>query len=84
MKNMESRLSIGVNRFLHIAFVLLGLYFLTLSEDTGSAAANFGISLAFDPFNADQPFTRRPLWQKAWLLLLVTVTLLGIVAMFTR
>jgi hypothetical protein len=37
--------------------------------------ANLGIALIFDPFNQKQPFVERPLVQKAWLLLHVSVTI---------
>lgn len=81
---MESRLSMGINRFLHIAFVLLGVYYWTLAEDAGSALANLGIALAFDPFNAEQPLPCRPWWQKIWVLTLVIATLCGLVVLLIR
>jgi hypothetical protein len=28
-----------------------------------------GIGLAFDPFDINQPWNERPMWQKAWLII---------------
>jgi hypothetical protein len=35
----------------------------------GEAAMMLGIALAFDPFDTNQPWNERPMWQKAWLIL---------------
>lgn len=63
------------NKIGYWAFVLLGLYFLVFSKDTSQGIANLGIALIFDPFDQKQPFGERPLVQKAWLLLHVSVTI---------
>lgn len=54
-------------RFLYGAFVVLGFYYL-LQAQGGEALANWGIALAFDPFDANQPWKERPRWQRMWLL----------------
>lgn len=66
------------------AFVLLALYFLVFSRDIESAMMNLGIALVFDPFNPDVAWQNRKTWQKAWLLVHVTIVfvLLGVMLLF--
>lgn len=65
-------------RFLYGSFVLLAVYSL-IREDYSSALSQAGIALAFDPFNTQQSWKERPLWQKSWLCvhLVVVFFLLG-------
>jgi hypothetical protein len=56
-----------INRVLYGGFVALGLYYLLVQRDPGTAIAQIGIALVFDPFNPDQPWGERPRWQKIWL-----------------
>lgn len=72
------------SRTLHIAFVLLSLYYLILRNDVDSATSNLGISLIFDPFHPSVKWQDRPLIQKLWLLLIVGLTITGIVNMFLQ
>lgn len=51
------------NRFLYIGFTLLGLY-QAWSNDYAQSGSSFGIALAFDPFDPEQKWNDRPLWQK--------------------
>ena len=39
-----------------------------MKHSTLDAATRFGIALAFDPFDQDQPWKERPMWQKAVLI----------------
>ena len=55
-------------KYLYIGFVLFGLYELFVKHSTLDAATRFGIALAFDPFDQDQPWKERPMWQKAVLI----------------
>ncbi len=57
------------NKYLYIGFLLLGIYQSFFSKDYMEAAASFGIGLAFDPFNTDQKWNDRPMWQKAVLII---------------
>ena len=57
------------NRILYVGFVLLGIYQTTISKDYMQAAASLGIAMAFDPFNQEQKWQDRPLWQKAVLII---------------
>ncbi len=55
-------------RILYIGFTVLGLYRL-LTANYGDAAMNFGIALAFDPFDQSKSWKDRPLWQRLWLII---------------
>ncbi len=57
------------NKFLYIGFLLLGIYQAIFAKDYMQAAASLGIGLAFDPFDTEQKWNDRPLWQKAVLIL---------------
>lgn len=63
------------NKFLYIGFILLGTYQALYSKDYIQAASSLGIGMAFDPFNIDQKWNDRPMWQKV-----VLVVHLAIVA----
>ena len=66
------------NKFLYIGFLLLGLYQVIVSKDYTQAAASLGIALAFDPFNQEQKWNDRPIWQK----ILLIIHLALVAAMF--
>ena len=53
-----------INKFVYIAFLLLGFYQAIFSKDYIQAASSFGIGMAFDPFNPEQKWNDRPTWQK--------------------
>ena len=53
------------NKYLYIGFVMLGFYQAIANHDFILAAASLGIGLAFDPFNPEQKWNERPIWQKA-------------------
>lgn len=38
-----------------------------------SAAASLGISMAFDPFNPEQKWNDRPIWQRAILIVQIAI-----------
>ncbi len=63
------------NKFLYIGFILLATYQALYSKDYIQAASSLGIGMAFDPFNTDQKWNDRPMWQKV-----VLVVHLAIVA----
>ena len=68
-----------ISRALYGGFILLGTYYLVVQRDPGTAIAQMGIALAFDPFDQDQKWNDRPTWQKAVLFvhLGVAAALLG-------
>jgi hypothetical protein len=47
-------------------FIILGIY-QYVNYGLSDALPSFGIALAFDPFNPQQKWNDRPLWQKIWL-----------------
>jgi len=61
----------------YAVFVLAGIYFL-IRKDYGNAVIFFGLVPIFDPFDAKIPFTKRPLYQKIWLMVHVAITLFSI------
>jgi hypothetical protein len=63
------------NKFLYSGFLLLGLFQAFFSKDYMQATASLGIALAFDPFDQEQKWNERPMWQKA-----VLIIHLGLVA----
>lgn len=65
------------NRYLHIAFVLMGWFFLLYREEPGTALIYLGLALAFDPFDAEQAWKDRPFWQKAVLVAELIVVLIS-------
>jgi len=61
------------------AFVLLSVYYLVVSKDLNSTVSNFGIALAFDPFDPTVTWNKRPLYQRIWLIvhLVILLSLFG-------
>jgi hypothetical protein len=53
------------NRFLYIGFLLLGIFQAFFSNDYMQATTSLGIALAFDPFDQEQKWNERPIWQKS-------------------
>ena len=62
------------NKFLYIGFLLLGLFQAFFSKDYMQATASLGIALAFDPFNQEQKWNERPMWQKVILIVHLAIT----------
>ena len=57
------------NKYLYIGFFILGIYQAIANQDYIQAASSLGIGMAFDPFNPEQKWTERPIWQKAALII---------------
>ncbi len=68
------------NRYLYIGFLLLGAYQAMGNRDYIQAATSLGIGLAFDPFDQEQKWGDRPVWQRAVLIvhLALAAALLGL------
>jgi hypothetical protein len=62
---MKSNLKIM--RFLYIGFTALGIY-QAFRGEFSEGAMSLCVALAFDPFNQNQTWKERPLWQKAALI----------------
>jgi MFS superfamily sulfate permease-like transporter len=71
-----------VNRILHIGFILLACLQFVIYEEPSAALGSLGISLAFDPFDQQVKWSNRPVWQKAWLIVIVLFTFVGIITRF--
>lgn len=69
------------NRYLHIAFILIGWYFLLIRYEPGNATIYLGLALAFDPFDPNQPWKQRPWWQRTLLIIELIVVLITLVLM---
>ena len=63
----------SIRPMLYLGFLLLGLFF-AVTRRPLEAATNWGIALAFDPFDDAQPWKERPIWQRAWLLVHLALT----------
>lgn len=61
------------NKILYIGFVFLGCFQAIVNKDYMQAAASLGISMAFDPFNPEQKWNNRPIWQRAILIVHLTI-----------
>jgi hypothetical protein len=73
------------NKYLYVGFLLLGLYQALISKEYMQAAASMGIGLAFDPFNTEQKWDDRPMWQKAVLIIhLLLVATMFVLAFMTN
>ena len=53
--------------------MIFGLYELIGKHAVLDAATQFGIALAFDPFDQNQTWKDRPMWQKAVLIIHLAV-----------
>lgn len=58
-----------INKFLYLGFLLLGLYQAIFNEDFIQAASSLGIGIIFDPFQMEQKWKDKPVWQKVVILL---------------
>jgi hypothetical protein len=91
MKNMQAvrqdkiNRTNAVNRILYGGFVLVALWNMLFSSDYGTAAANMGIALIFDPFNGSTKWINRSLFQRLWLIVHLCIGLgLLFLALFIR
>lgn len=67
-------LTFKYNRFLYSAFVVLSVYFL-ITQQWDSAMSNLAIALIFDPFDQKVMWQNRPLYQRVWLIVHLTIVL---------
>jgi hypothetical protein len=74
----------NLGRTMYTLFVLLSAYFLFFRGDYGDAAANLGIAVIFDPFNPQQSWKDRPLYQRVWLIVHVVLVCIMFALQFSR
>jgi hypothetical protein len=67
MENTKNKSITPFNKVLYILFIILATYQILGKHSYVEAAASLGIALAFDPFDTQQPWNERPMWQKIWL-----------------
>jgi hypothetical protein len=72
------------NKILYTGFLLIAVFYLVFSKNIPEAVASLGIALIFDPFNPEQPWAQRPLYQRVWLIVHVGIALLGFVYILIR
>ena len=72
-----------INRYAYIIFLALVVY-LFIKGDYDDAIANLGIAMVFDPFDASVKWNDRPLYQRAWLIVHVTLVLAGFAFLIYR
>ncbi len=68
----QQQQSILTYRIVHVMMCIAGLGFL-FTKDFTLSVIFLGLSLALDPFDQKQPWPARPLWQKAWLCIILVI-----------
>lgn len=68
------------NTYIHVAFVLYGLSLVFGSNNANQALIYFGLALAFDPFDVNQPWKERSNWQKSILIAELVFTFLLLIS----
>jgi uncharacterized membrane protein len=56
------------NKFIYTAFLIIAIIFVCI-KDYSTAIIFAGIGLAFDPFDQTVTFSKRPVWQRVWLII---------------
>ena len=62
------------NKVGYAAFVATGIIYIAM-KDFSQASMFFGIGLIFDPFDEQTPFPQRPFYQRACLIIHLSITL---------
>lgn len=65
----------GFYSLAYILFVLLAIYQIFGKSDLIDAASSMGIAMIFDPFHQSVAWKERPFWQKAWMIIHLTIAL---------
>ncbi len=71
------------NKPAYVLFVITGLFFL-LKKDFSQATIFLGLALVFDPFDIKVAFNKRPLYQRAWMIVHLMVAFTVITFMFIK
>ena len=83
LTNKEVKQPIIFYRMAYGLFLLLVAYYL-FKGDIENATINMGIALIFDPFDPQVKWGSRRLYQRAWLIIHLALTLAGFVYMILR
>ena len=68
----------NINKPAYVIFLVAGIYFM-IAGKFSEASTFWALALMFDPFNIETPFSKRPFYQRAWLIVHLSVTLATIV-----
>ena len=71
----QSLPKLTTNRVLYTAFMITGLVELLIGNGLNETVSFFGIALIFDPFDTTMEWSKRPTYQKVWLITHVTVVI---------
>ena len=63
----------NINKPAYFIFLAAGIYFL-IGKDFSQAVVFWALAPAFDPFNINVPFQKRPFYQQAWLIVHLSIT----------
>ncbi len=66
------------NRYAYVLFMVLVVY-LFIKGDYNMAFTNLGIALIFDPFDPSVKWQQRPMYQRVWLIVHLTLTFAGLI-----
>lgn len=72
-----------VNRYTYLLYLILVAYLFFIG-DIEWAITNLGIALVFDPFDAEVKWQNRPFYQKALLIVHLTLTFAGFLYLILR
>lgn len=73
--------STRINRYAYALYMVLVIY-LAIKGDYEWAFINLGVALVFDPFDTTVKWQHRPFYQKAWLLVHVSVMFAGLIYLY--
>jgi len=71
-KNKPRDFSPAFNRVMYGLFIALSIYYIVRGQWM-TAASNMGIALIFDPFDQKMKWHERPLYQRVWLIVHVSI-----------
>lgn len=69
MINKRIQSSLNFNRIIYGTLIFISALHFFVLDDLTSGVITLLLALAFDPFNIQQTWADRPLWQRIWLLL---------------
>jgi hypothetical protein len=72
-----------VNHYTYLLYLILVAYLFFIG-DIEWAITNLGIALVFDPFDPQVKWQDRPFYQKAWLIVHLSLTLAGFLYLILR
>ncbi len=79
MQFCPKKMQTPFNRYVYIAFILIGLYFMAILHKPMDSVIYFGLALVFDPFDTKQKWDDRPMWQRT-VLIIHLVAILALIA----